>query len=117
MGTASGKTFRHSVLVGARMRHKRQVMDLSASAVAHMLGMQYSAYHKLEIGRYAGMKFAQLVDLTTILKCSADYLLGLSDDPGYIPSVPGEQVSPPSLPAPPVAASVDVQRLQYNTHD
>jgi transcriptional regulator with XRE-family HTH domain len=76
-----------SQIFGHRVRRKRQICGLTQKALADKLGVPATHISKLEGGLYVGIDFAEIHDLIEALMTSADYLLGISSDPGEIPEV------------------------------
>ncbi len=65
---------------GERLRKMREIRGYTREALAELLDVHWTYVEKLEKGkRYPS--FAMLVKLLTILEVSADYLLGLTDNP------------------------------------
>lgn len=71
-----------------RIKKRRKELKLTQKEVADRLGISQQAYQQLESGRTTDMRTSTLRRLCVILKASADYMLGLTDDPaeasGYI---------------------------------
>ena len=74
-----------SRIFGQRVRRKRQMCGLTQKALADRLRVPPTHISKLEGGVYVGIDFAEIHDLIEALLTSADYLLGISSDPGEIP--------------------------------
>jgi transcriptional regulator with XRE-family HTH domain len=78
---------------GVRLKRRRQMLGLNQQQLAAQLGMRVASISRYERGEYQEMTFARLRQIATVLKTSADFLLGLSNDPGPIPdrASPGEE--------------------------
>lgn len=74
-----------SHIFGQRVRRKRQMCGLTQRALAERLGVPATHISKLEAGLYVGIEVAEIHHLIEALLTSADYLLGISSDPGEIP--------------------------------
>ena len=91
--------------IGAHIARKRQMLMLTKRHVADAIGMDPTQYGRLERGQVQKLYLMQLVRLTQVLRTSGDYLLGLSEDPGYDPLRDGEeQAALESQPAPTTAS-------------
>jgi transcriptional regulator with XRE-family HTH domain len=67
-----------------RLRYLRLALDLTQSALAERVGITQAYLAELEKG-IKRPSLDVLEKLCDALSCSADYLLGLSDDRGYRP--------------------------------
>ena len=66
-----------------RVKGLREALDLSQADLAERIGVSRETVSGYEQGRFApGLR--ALVSLCVVLACSADYLLGLADEPGGI---------------------------------
>jgi DNA-binding XRE family transcriptional regulator len=75
---------------------RRHQVRLTQAALAAQLGLGRTQVVQIENGRYVTMRLEVLAALAQALRTSADFLLGLTDDPG--------EVIPPSPPeTPPVS--------------
>ena len=63
-----------------RLRNVREDMDLSQNQVGEVLNRSKSGYGHIEAGR-AELKIQDLIVLCRFYNLSADYLIGLADDP------------------------------------
>jgi len=70
---------------GERVRRKRLMCGLSQKALAERLETPPTHVSKLEGGQYLSIEFGEIHQLIEVLFTSANYLLGLSNDPGEIP--------------------------------
>jgi transcriptional regulator with XRE-family HTH domain len=74
-----------SKLFGERLRRKRMMFGVNQRTFADQLGMPVAHLSRLELGGNLTISLGELRRFVEALKTSADYLLGLSDDPGEIP--------------------------------
>lgn len=63
-----------------RIRDLREDHDLNQTAIAKVLGMSQTGYSKYETGEN-DIPTAILIKLAKYYKTSADYILGLTDNP------------------------------------
>jgi transcriptional regulator with XRE-family HTH domain len=63
-----------------RLRSVREDLDMTQSQVGKILNKSQQGYNHIETGR-AGLKIDDLVLLCKYYNLSADYLIGLIDDP------------------------------------
>jgi transcriptional regulator with XRE-family HTH domain len=75
-----------SEVFGERVRRKRLMCGLTQKALAERLGVPPTHVSKLESGYYLSIEFGEIHQLLEALLTNADYLLGLSNDPGEIPA-------------------------------
>jgi len=68
-------------LVGTRIRTAREARGLSQTALAARAGLNLGNLNEVEQARKTGVRAETIVVLAAVLQVSADYLLGLSDDP------------------------------------
>ncbi len=68
-------------MLGLRLKEVRNRKGLSQGQVAEYAGVSQSTLSDLERGEIAPKTVDALVNLATYFDCSADYLLGLTDDP------------------------------------
>jgi repressor LexA len=65
---------------GLRLRTKRKQRGLTQQQLAELLGIRQSVIAQLEKGHKGDVGASRVVELTQLLHCSADYLLGLAED-------------------------------------
>lgn len=63
-----------------RIRELREDNDLTQEETASKLGIRYNVYQRYELGT-SKMPIHHLIKLAQIYNVSADYILGLTDDP------------------------------------
>lgn len=63
-----------------RLRHVREDRDFTQSKIGQILNKSQQGYNHIETGR-AELKIDDLKLLCDFYKLSADYLIGLSDEP------------------------------------
>lgn len=63
-----------------RMRHLREDRDLTQGELGQVLNKSQQGYSHIEAGR-AELKIDDLIKLCKFYKVSADYLIGISDNP------------------------------------
>ena len=68
----------------SRLRHVREDRDFTQSKIGKILNKSQQGYNHIETGR-AELKIEDLKVLCDFYKLSADYLIGLSDEPKSIP--------------------------------
>ena len=68
-------------LVGTRVRTAREARGVSQTALAAQTGLNLGNLNELEQARKQGVRAETIVALAEVLQVSADYLLGLADDP------------------------------------
>ncbi len=68
-------------MLGARLRDVRNQRGLSQGQIAEYAGVSQSTLSDLERGEISPKTIDAVVNLATYFECSADYLLGLTDDP------------------------------------
>ena len=68
----------------SRLRHVREDRDFTQSKIGKILNKSQQGYNHIETGR-AELKIDDLKVLCDFYKLSADYLIGLSDEPKSIP--------------------------------
>ncbi len=64
-----------------RMRNLREDGDYTQAEIGKLLNKSQQGYNHIEAGR-AELKIEDLIVLCKFYRVSADYLIGLSDDPG-----------------------------------
>jgi DNA-binding Xre family transcriptional regulator len=64
-----------------RLGEMREARRLSQTALAEQCGMNLGNLNELERAKASGVRGDTVVRLCRILGCSADYLLGLADNP------------------------------------
>ncbi len=64
-----------------RIKEKRAEIKKTQKEMADTLGISQQAYQQLETGRTADMRISTLKKLCKIFNVSADWLLGLADEP------------------------------------
>ena len=69
-------------LLGKRLLALREEHDLSQKALAEILGVTRTQISDIEIGK-SGTNLDRLYQLCNYYKVSADYLLGITDDPTW----------------------------------
>lgn len=69
-------------LFGARLFELREQKDLSQKAVADLLGVTRTQVSDIENGK-SGTNLDRFYQLCEFYKVSADYLLGITDDPTW----------------------------------
>jgi transcriptional regulator with XRE-family HTH domain len=67
-----------------RLRHIRKDRDFTQSKIGKVLNKSQQGYNHIETGR-AELKIDDLKLLCDFYKLSADYLIGLSDEPKSVP--------------------------------
>jgi transcriptional regulator with XRE-family HTH domain len=70
---------------GERIHRKRLMCGMNQRTLANRIDSYPVRISKLESGKYASIGIGELRKLVKALQTSADYLLGLSSDPGEIP--------------------------------
>jgi transcriptional regulator with XRE-family HTH domain len=68
------------VLLGERVRRQRMARGLTQTELANQTGIPIPNLSRIEHGRQSNY-IERLIDLAKTLNVSADYLLGLTDDP------------------------------------
>ena len=68
----------------SRLRHVREDRDFTQSKIGKILNKSQQGYNHIETGR-AELKIDDLKLLCDFYNLSADYLIGLSDEPRSIP--------------------------------
>lgn len=63
-----------------RLRHVREDRDLTQADIGRLLGKSQQGYNHIEAGR-AELKIDDLITLCRFYGLSADYMIGLSDEP------------------------------------
>jgi transcriptional regulator with XRE-family HTH domain len=71
----------NAALLGDRLRRIRKAHELSQAELATMLGLPQSWISELETGKRPHLDANTLARFCTALGVSADYLLGMTDDP------------------------------------
>ena len=74
--------------IGDRLKERRQRAGLTQSQAAELEGLSRQYIWKLEEGENEPPAWPLLVKLARRYQCSADYLLGLTDDPAAELSAP-----------------------------
>jgi len=69
------------MLRGQRIRNRREQVGLSQEALGRRIGKDGQYVSKLERGIRTNITTDTLEHLAEALVCSADYMLGLADDP------------------------------------
>ena len=69
------------MLRGQRIRDRREQIGLSQEALGHRIGKDGQYVSKLERGIRTNITTDTLEQLAAALVCSADYILGLAEDP------------------------------------
>ncbi len=64
-----------------RMRNLREDGDYTQAEIGKLLNKSQQGYNHIEAGR-AELKIEDLIVLCKFYRVSADYLIGLTDDPG-----------------------------------
>ncbi len=64
-----------------RMRNIREDHDLTQAEIGKLLHKSQQGYNHIESGR-AELKIEDLIILCQFYRVSADYMIGLTDDPG-----------------------------------
>lgn len=67
----------------SRLRNVREDRDLTQAEVGRVLNKSQQGYNHIEAGR-AELKIDDLIRLCRFYNLTADYLIGLSDDPKKI---------------------------------
>jgi transcriptional regulator with XRE-family HTH domain len=67
--------------LGARLTYVREVRGLSQQDLAQRTGLKVQNISRLETGHRVHVRSDTLLRLAEALRCSADYLIGLTDDP------------------------------------
>ena len=67
-----------------RLRNTREDRDLSQAEIGKLLQKSQQGYNHIETGR-AELKIDDLIRLCRFYHLSADYLIGLTDDPSPLP--------------------------------
>ena len=67
-----------------RLRNTREDRDLSQAEIGKLLQKSQQGYNHIETGR-AELKIDDLIRLCRFYHLSADYLIGLTDDPLPLP--------------------------------
>jgi transcriptional regulator with XRE-family HTH domain len=67
--------------LGARIRRRRRDLDMTQAQLAERSGVPQYHSSGIEVGRIVEIKTDTLRKLAQALHCSADYLIGLTDDP------------------------------------
>lgn len=73
----------HKVDYRARIRNVREDRDLTQAQIGKLLNKSQQGYNHIEAGR-AELKIDDLVKLCRFYDLSADYLIGLTDEPRKI---------------------------------
>jgi transcriptional regulator with XRE-family HTH domain len=68
-------------IFGARLREIRQERTLTQEQLGTLLGASRTWITDLETNKQRGLSADTVVRFARALECSADYLLGLTDDP------------------------------------
>jgi transcriptional regulator with XRE-family HTH domain len=68
-------------LLGDRLRRRRKARELSQAELATLLGLPQSWISELETGKRPHLDANTLARFCTALDVSADYLLGMTEDP------------------------------------
>lgn len=74
--------------IGDRLKEQRQRAGLTQAQAAELEGLSRQYIWKLEEGENEPPAWPLLVKLARRYQCSADYLLGLTDDPAAELSAP-----------------------------
>jgi len=69
------------MLQGHRVKARRDYLGLTQPELGKLIDKDYQYVSKLERGVYTNVTTDTLEHLARALVCSADYLLGLADDP------------------------------------
>lgn len=67
---------------GSRVLEQRKKMGLSQGELGAKIGLTHKAISTIESGK-RGTSFEKLVELAYVFQVSADYLLGITDDPTW----------------------------------
>ena len=70
---------------GSRVRRRRMMVGLNQRQLAERIGVPATHLSRLEGGYMLTVGVGELLRLIDVLQTSADYLLGLSNEPGEIP--------------------------------
>jgi transcriptional regulator with XRE-family HTH domain len=85
--------------LGTRIRAERERLGLSRDALIQKMGdlrMDRNTLWHIEAGRTQNPRADQIIALAKALEISADYLLGLTDDPAPRPRPRRKRAAPPS---------------------
>lgn len=74
-------------IFGERLRQLRRQKSINQMQLAAALGLTQNSIGMMERG-YRGTTIEKLVQLSEFFQVSADYLLGISDDPAWRGSPP-----------------------------
>ncbi len=66
--------------LGQRIRHVRRFRDMTQRELATSVDLSEGMIARLEQGRVGDLGATKVARIAAVLKVSADYLLGLSDD-------------------------------------
>ncbi len=69
-------------IFGSRVLEQRKKMSLSQGELGSKIGLTHKAISTIESGK-RGTSFEKLVELAYVFQVSADYLLGITDDPTW----------------------------------
>jgi transcriptional regulator with XRE-family HTH domain len=69
------------MMLGSRVREARERLGLSQETLAHQVTITRNTLWYIEAGRTQHPRADQVAELAKALHVSADYLLGLTDDP------------------------------------
>ena len=67
--------------LGRRVREARERLGMSLDKLAHQVEIERNTLWYIEVGRTKHPRADQIAALAQALQVSADYLLGLTDDP------------------------------------
>ena len=70
----------NSLLIGARMRARREALGLSLTEVAQGVAVAVSTIQRYETGRIENVKLPVVESIARVLQVSADWLLGQGED-------------------------------------
>ena len=81
-------------IFGSRVLEQRKKMSLSQGELGSKIGLTHKAISTIESGK-RGTSFEKLVELAYVFQVSADYLLGITDDPTWRGKTTGEHPQKP----------------------
>ena len=67
--------------IGARIKERRQALDMSAANLADRLSMSKATIHRYENGEISKIKMPVVMSISQVLKVNPAWLLGKSDCP------------------------------------
>ena len=82
-------------IFGDRLRARRHQLHLSQQALAQQLQVAQGWISELENGRQTRLQADTVYRFSQALDCSADYLMGLTDDPAPPPKRPRSRKAAP----------------------